>query len=180
MEQQFKPVHEITIDKFIDDILRLDRRYFSYTEFKGNFDLGAHPRIEELKEYLASQDLKNSPLIINYSILTGINASGLVLQYLRSSHTDFTDANFYGANLSHGSFVESSFNKANLTDANFSDTLCSAADFREATIAGADFTNSHVSPSILLSKDWKDAKLDAIVKDTAVKNVLDALSPSLL
>ena len=105
-----------------------------------------------------------NPTSTNYSHCHGVNFSGLYLAGLDGEWGDFTNANFFGANLDSTNFANahlgganltgveanfSNFNSADLSSTNLTDAFVEAVQFgstnlTDANLTGSNFTSSYI------------------------------------
>jgi len=143
-------------------------RDFSNVRLEPYFGLSGDDSFATLQEYLKKADLQGSPVIVEKCDLTGLDADGLYLPYLRANAACFKHATMMEANLEGGQFRYADFRYAKLLQTNMERADLRNADFRQADLnfarlnstmlAGADFLGTK-----LLFTNLQSANIEGIV-----------------
>ena len=112
-------------EEFAGKILAGERD-FSRIKLGDYFDLAGYERFNEMNDYLARENLRENPVILNGSRLIGIRAGGLHLPYTKAEGAnlcvaDLSEANLYVANLSEANLWGADLREADLSKAYLSE-----------------------------------------------------------
>jgi len=151
-------------EAFVANILS-GQRDFANIEVEMNLHLRYCDRYEELREYLMNADLKEAPLVLKNSRLTGLEAHDLQLPYLQAEGADFGHSAIYNVNMEEGNFKAARFTYARLCNSTFRRCNLEGADFRAAdlhlvylgycSLGGADFESAMLEYTNLEGSDLR-------------------------
>ena len=170
-------------EEFAGKILAGERD-FSRIKLGDYFDLAGYERFNEMNDYLARENLRENPVILNGSRLIGIRAGGLHLPYTKAEGAnlcvaDLSEANLYVANLSEANLWgadlrEADLSKAYLSKAYLSKAYLSKADLREADLSKAYLSEANLSKADLSKADLSKAYLSEAKNLENALNLADA------
>jgi len=158
-------------EDFIRKILEGESDFYGI-ELEYNFDLSSHELFGKMQNYLEKQYLAKNPIIINNSDLSGIQARGLYMPYVKVAgsvlwnanlqysilnfadfrNTDLTYTNFKHAELDHADFQNADLQYVNFKHANLYFSDFRGANFDLAQLSGADLVLADLRGSRNLEK----------------------------
>jgi len=129
-------------------------RDFSNVRLEPHFGLSGDDSFATLQEYLKHADLQKAPLIVEKADLTGLDADGLYLPYLRANGASFKHATMMEANLE-----AAQFRYADLRYAELPQTNMEYADLRNADLRQADLNLARLNNTLLAGANFVGTKL---------------------
>ncbi len=140
-------------NEFVQKLLDGERN-FKTIVLEPYFSLARHERFEELQNRLREDDLENNPVILEGADLTGLDADGLVLPFLKANEACFKHATMMEASVESSEFEAVDFRYAKLPQADMR-----TCHFRDADLRQADLNLATLNGSLLSGADTAGANL---------------------
>jgi len=129
-------------------------RDFSNVRLEPYFGLSGDDSFATLQEYLKTSDMQKAPVIFEKADMTGMDADGLYLPYLRANGASFKHATMMEAHLASGQFSHADFRYAQLLQTNMEH-----ADLRNADLRQADLNLALLNNTLLGGANFLGTKL---------------------
>ncbi len=129
-------------------------RDFSKVVLEPYLNLSGHDEFAAIQAYLKDADLRTTPVILDGADLTGIDADGLHLPFIKAVGAIFKHATLMEADLESSEFRGVDFRYARLPQ-----TDMKACDFRDADMRQADLNLAYLNNSVLTGANVAGATL---------------------
>jgi len=151
--QKTSPTIHMSGQEFLQKLLEGER------EFRGivlepYFSLSRNGQFASLQEQLLAADLENAPVILERADLTGFDADGLHMPFVKANGACFKQATLLEANLESSEFENADFRYARLPQANMK-----TCHFRDADLRQTDLNLAELNGSLLSGANVAGANL---------------------
>lgn len=160
---------------FINKLLAGERD-FSEIHLDPYFSLSRHELFPVLQEYLKKADFEHTPVILDRADLTGLDADGVHLPFLKANGACFKHAVFMEANLQSSELRKADFRYARLVQADMNACDLRDADMRQAdlnlaTVTHSTLSGTNMAGANLLFTNMRRANINGIVNLAQARSV---------
>jgi len=161
--------------EFIKKLLGGERD-FSGIRLDPHFNLSGDDGFADVQKYLSDADLENAPVILEHADLTGVDADGVYLPFLKASGACFKHATLMEANLQSSELRNTDFRYAKLPQTNMKACDLEGADLRQAdlnlaTLNTSRLSGTDVAGANLLFTNIQGADINGIVNLAQARSV---------
>jgi len=154
--------------EFVQKLLEGERE-FPGVVLEPYFNLSGNEQFAVLQEHLRTMDLENSPINLEGADLTGIDADGLHLPFVKANGACFKHAILMEVNLESSEFENANFRYARLPQANMKTCHFYNADLRQADLNLAELNRSLLTGANVAGANLLFANLQA----TDIKGIVN-------
>lgn len=153
--------------EFLKKLLEGERD-FSSVLLEPYFSLSRDEGFPTLQNHLRDADLRDKPVILDRADLTGIDADGLYLPFLKANGVCFKHATLMEVDLQSSELRSTDFRyarlpQARLTNCDFRDADLRQADLNLAQLEGCKLGKANVSGATLLFTNLRGADINEIL-----------------
>lgn len=130
--------------EFLQKLLEGERE-FREVIVEPYFNLSGNEQFAALQEQLRAAELEDSPIILERADLTGIDADGLHMPFVKANGACFKHATLMEANLESSEFENADFRYAKLSQTNMKTCHLRDADLRQSDLNLAELNRSLLS-----------------------------------
>lgn len=130
--------------EFLQKLLEGERE-FREVSVEPYFNLSGNEQFAALQEQLRAAELEDSPIILERADLTGIDADGLHMPFVKANGACFKHATLMEANLESSEFENADFRYAKLSQTNMKTCHLRDADLRQSDLNLAELNRSLLS-----------------------------------
>lgn len=153
-------------NEFVQKLLDGERDFASIV-LEPYYSLAKHEGFSELQEALQHADMENHPVVLEGADLTGLDADGLTMPFLKANGACFKHATMMEANVESSEFEAVDFRYAKLPQAgmkscHFRDADLRQADLNLAVLNGSLFSGADVAGANLLFTNLQACDIQGI------------------
>jgi len=151
-------------------------RDFSGVCLEPYFNLSGDDSFPAVQKHLSNADLKNDPVILDKADLTGLDADGLHLPFLKATaaclkHTSLMEANLQSSELRSTDFRYAKLPQANLESCDLRDADMRQADLNLAILNDCKLSGVNIAGTNLLFTNIQGANIHGIVNLAQARSV---------
>lgn len=147
-------------EEFIQKLLAGERD-FRRVRLEPYFNLSGDEAFSTLQEYLKGEDLENAPVLLERADLSGIDADGWHLPFVKANGIKLKHATLMQAMLAYSVFRNADFRYARLPQTSLMNCDLEGVDFRQADLNMAKLNQSSLKGADIAGTNLLFANLEA-------------------